>query len=334
MIRGNMDERGIIMKGPTYTPISQVKKVFKPWERSLSRQEVAHRLLTLQENCDIDPEHCIQTALETVDSPFSEGSSKAIIEYLQESTPLAGHVHRLLKGMASPMSEEQILRKLRGMNLISWSFSFKRIGLLADYRFAQFEGDDRWFLSEWEIVNDQLFELLHREGKKECLTRDIPYLIKVKLNLTRHNHLFIPELDERFSQNGDKLRLVLQETPNFFPKNRELAAGDGSGEEEIGLETKFKQELVHNSYLEVAVTMDQQTIEATKQTGKRTVVDGVVEDLMGALIKLEKRDGEMKEEVLQHFASNNLDAIGNLLSEKAKNEKVLDKLKEIIDELA
>jgi hypothetical protein len=324
------------MKGPTYTPVSRVKKVFKPWERSLSRQEVAHRLLTLQENSDMDPERCIDIALETVDSPFSEGSSKAIIEFLQESTPLAGHVHRLLKGLASPLTEEQILRKLRGMNLISWSFSFGRLGLMSDHRFAQFEEDDRWFLSEWEIINDQLFELLRGEGKKECLTRDIPYLIKVKLNLPRHNHLFIPELDERFIQNGDKLRLVYQEaeTPNFFPEKRELTAGEEAVKEEIGMEAKIGKEILTNSYLEVAVTMNQQTVEFEKQNGERTVVDAVVEDLMGALIKLEKRDSEMKEEVLQHFSSNNLDAISSLLAEKTKNEKVLGKLKDIIDELA
>ena len=83
------------------------------------------------------------------------------------------------------------------------------------------------------------------------------------------------------------------------------------------------------SFMEVAAAVSQEVLEK-----KSTVVDEVVEDLMGALIKLEQRSNEMKDEVVNHFSSNNLDAIKSLMGEKEKNERVLLKLKEIVDELA
>ncbi|RXT13604.1 hypothetical protein [Ammoniphilus sp. CFH 90114] len=303
-----------------YTPISLIKKTFKTGERSLSRDEILHRLRSMAQVEDQAAEPLIQLALDQPSSPFREGSSRAVIEYVQESQPLSQHVLRILQETGSPLSEEQILRKLRSLNLISWSFSFERLGLMGDHRFSQLS-DGRWIMSEWEIVNDEIFELILRKETKEILMKDIPYIVQMVKGMSKRKNLFLPELDVRFRIVEDKILLQV----DTQPMAEEQASESNNN---LILESQ------HTSIMEVAAAMNQETLELVEVAGEKTVVDQVVEDLMGALIKLEKRSAEMKDEVITHFTANNLDAIKSLMSEKEKNEKVLLKIKDIVNDLS
>ena len=285
-----------------FTPISLLKRVFRLGERSLARQEISHRLQNLYSG---DAEEVIETALSHQKSPFREGSSKAIIEFHQEASVLATHAFQILTESGIPVSEDQLLRKLRGQNLVSWGFPFERLGLQADHRFLQLK-DQRWLLKEWELVNDEVYNYLVNQGTTELPQRDLPLLIGMKMGFKK-KFVFLPEFDERFRM--DETRLYILSSP----VKQET--------EDLAIVTE------KTSFMEVAVAMIQ-------ETQKTSVVDEVVNDLMGALIKLEKRSNEMKEEVVGHFSSNNLDAIKSLMNEKEKNEKVLLKLKEIVEELS
>ncbi|HJV44534.1 MAG TPA: hypothetical protein VJ824_02280 [Bacillota bacterium] len=309
------------MKGEIFTPVSLVKKTFKHGERSLSREEIAQRLHAFTEDENFNLEACIQAALNHPFSPFREGNSRAIIEYVYESQPLANHVYRLLTEAGLPLSEDKILRKLRGLNLISWNYSFDRLGLYGDSRFSQLQTDLRWCCADWEIVNDDIYSYLTKQGIKEMFLNDIAFLIQSKLHVSKNHRLFVPQVDQRFVIEGDKLYLL--------DASNEQQSVDNSS-------TNFMKEMndrINESYSEVAVAMNQETLDR-EQNLSNTVVDEVVSDLMGALIKLEKRSNDMQQEVLQHFASGNLGAIEFLMKEKEKNEKVLAKLQEIVEELS
>jgi hypothetical protein len=309
------------MKGKIFTPVSLVKKTFKHGERSLSREEITQRLHALTQDPYFDVENSIQAALNHPYSPFREGNSRAIIQFIHESQPLSNHVYRLLNETGFPLSEDKILRKLRGLNLVSWNFSFERLGLYADSRFSQLQSDGRWCSSDWAVVNDDVYAFLLDQGTKELLTRDIAFLIQSKLNLPKNHRLFVPQADGRFLVEGDKL-YVLDLANEVPPIDHQQDA--------ISHEMN---DTIKSTYTEVAVAMNQELLTVESNSSK-TVVDEVVQDLMGALIKLEQRSNEMKEEVLQYFASNDLGAIQGLIQEKDKNEKVLNKLQEIIDELS
>lgn len=302
-----------------YTPISLIKKAFKPGERSLSRQEICQRLLNLTPMEEDLAEQTIQLALDQPSSPFREGNSRAIIEYVQEHQSLAQHVLRVLQDAGNPLSEEQILRKLRGHSLISWSFAFERLGLLGDHRFSQLS-DLRWILSDWEIANDGIFEYLQTKENQELQAKDIPYIVQMRAGITKKKCLFLPELDGRFEVAEDKV--ALRQSVQPVGKENAIELTDGQLDPN------------HTSFMEVAAAMNQETLEMVQDRPDKTIVDQVVDDLLGALIKLEKRSTEMKEEVLSHFTANNLDAIKSLLSEKEKNEKVLSKIKDIVDDLS
>lgn len=303
-----------------YTPISLIKKTFKAGERSLSREEISHRLHTAFGVEDSQADSFVQLALDQPSSPFREGSSRAVIEYVQESQPLSQHAWKILQDSASPLTEEQILRKLRSLNLVSWSFSFDRLGLLGDHRFSQLS-DGRWIISEWEIVNDDIFELILRKVPQELLVKDVPYIIQMSIGISKRKGLFLPELDSRFKISEDKI--YLHEATAAVVENGTSLPSDS-----------HNLDMNHTTLMEVAAAMNQETLELVQEKQEKTVVDQVVEDLMGALIKLEKRSTEMKEEVLSHFTANNLDAIKSLMSEKEKNERVLLKIKDIVDELS
>jgi len=289
-----------------FTPISLLKKVFRPGERSLARQEISHRL---QDVCSGETEEIIEAALSFQKSPFREGNSKAIIEFHQEALGLSTHAFRVLNEWGMPVTEEQLLRKLRGLNLVSWGFPFERLGLQADHRFLQLS-DQRWLLKEWELVNDEVYNYLVQHETTELPLMDIPFLIQMKLGLTKKKCLFLPEFDERFQMDETRLYVLSSQTQ---PEAEDLLTNSEN-----------------TSFTEVAAAMSQ---EALVDKPKTSVVDEVIHDLMGALIKLEKRSTEMKDEVVGHFSSNNLEAIRELMTEKEKNEKVLLKLKEIVDEL-
>ncbi|WP_134698539.1 hypothetical protein [Ammoniphilus sp. YIM 78166] len=304
-----------------YTPISLIKKVFRLGERSLSRDEISQRLLSASDVQGEWAEQTIQSALDQPSTPFREGNSRAIIEYVQETQALSQNVWRIFQEAGGPLTEEQILRKLRSFNLISWSFNFERLGLQGDHRFSQLS-DHRWILSEWEIANDEILAFIESKETKEILNKDVPYVMQMRMGMTKKKCIFLPELDDRFEILGDRITL----RQDFQPVIEENA------EQSVVLDSLLDDN--HTSYMEVAAAMNQETLELVQETGEKTVVDQVVEDLMGALIKLEKRSTEMKEEVLSHFTANNLDAIKSLLSEKEKNEKVLEKIKDIVDELS
>lgn len=303
-----------------YTPISLIKKSFKAGERSLAREEIAHRLQAMFGVEDSAADSFIQLSLDRPSSPLREGSSRAVIEYVQESQPLSQHAWKILQDSGSPLTEEQILRKLRSLNLVSWSFSFDRLGLLGDHRFSQLN-DGRWIISEWEIVNDDIFELIQRKETKELPIKDVPYIMQMSKGLSKRKGLFLPELDSRFEISEDKI--YLHESSVTVMENETIPSSDS-----------HILDINQTTIMEVAAAMNQETLELVQEKQEKTVVDQVVEDLMGALIKLEKRSAEMKEEVLSHFTANNLDAIKSLMSEKEKNERVLLKIKDIVDELS
>lgn len=314
------------MIGQIFTPISLLKKIFRIGERSLSRQEIVYRLQHQYQFEQVEADETVQTSLDFTDSPFREGKSKAIIEYVQESQSLAAQVYRILNEAGSPLTEDQILRKLRSQNYISWSFPFERLGLVGDHRFTQLKVDQRWLLSEWVIVNDEVYQYLSNHGTTELQLRDIPYLLQMKMGLPKKKCLFLPEFDDRFEVGDTRLfifQTVKEEKVAIFPNIQEQET----------LDLTPTREFKNTSFMEVAAAMSQETLQVMDNQ-QSTVVDEVLKDLTGALIKLDKRAGEMKDEVVTHFTSNNLEAIKSLMDEKEKNEKVLLKLKEIVDELS
>jgi hypothetical protein len=296
------------MMGLIYTPISLLKKSFKPAERSLSREEVIRRLLTFTNDVSLS-ENYLEMALDHPSSPFREGNSRAIIEYVQQQHPLSVHVYRLIKEAGMPLLEDKILRKLRSLQLVSWNFDFDRLRLMGNPGFVQLEADKRWLLNEWYIANDEIYDYLNSGSKRDISLRDVSYIIQAMPSLSKEKAIFIPEVDKRFILNREMVEVITDSSAHT------------------------------QSLMEVAVTMsnhliDRETEQVMISESSKTVVDEVLGDLANALQKLEKRSNEMKQDVLQYFDSNDMSSISLLLKEKEKNEIVLSRISQIVNELS
>ncbi|WCK55846.1 hypothetical protein PP175_07945 [Aneurinibacillus sp. Ricciae_BoGa-3] len=304
------------MEGLTYTPPSMLKKVFREGERSLSRQELQDRLQntygTRLEAMNVTAEHVIDRAVEDGTSPFHEGSSHAVIE--MERIPrdhIAEEMVRYFLENKAPLTEDQCLKKLRRLNLISYSFPASKLPLHKDPRFVQLEGSDLWYLARWSPANDKLYDFIVARQLKQFPLAQLYMIMEHELGMSRREFVFVPEGDERFRVIEGLVIVSYTEE-----EMQSIEAAAVSAEEQHLLPIKSHEE-------EVAVTMANDVKTAS-------VFEDTLRNAQDSVEKLQTRIKEMEEEVLDQFKVNNLAAISQLVGEKEKCESIVRALENVM----
>ncbi|WP_027416459.1 hypothetical protein [Aneurinibacillus terranovensis] len=299
------------MEGLVYTPSSMLKKVFREGERSLSRQELQNRLQNTHETSlitlQLSAEQVIEQAVADELSPFHIGGSHAVIEidgvYRDH---IADELVRYFLETKAPLTREQCLKKLRRNNLVSYSYDGNKLPLFHDARFVQFNGSDLWYLSRWNVANDEIYSYLTDRGIKQLPIAQLHMIVEHELGLSRREFVFVPEGDPRFRV-IDGLVIVSYTDEINHDENKEKSAVQINQHEE-----------------EVAVTMANDVKTAS-------IWEDILCNAQDSIEKVEQRIKEMEEEVLDHFKQNNMAAISQLVAEKEKNESIVKALEKVME---
>lgn len=201
------------MKRPTYTSASFIKKVFRPGERSLPRNEFLERLdQTLKENDFVtEAETMLQEVLSHPASPVRIGRSEAILELTYAPHQVFDLAYRFMRDTHSPRSLDQIIPELRKKTSFSWNQISRMLEMERDPRFVQYEGDTRWYLVEWKLANDLLFAFATERKFQQLALRSYGHVLEMYLGLNAKEYVFLPEMDERFQVEGEVVYIRSQD---------------------------------------------------------------------------------------------------------------------------
>ncbi|MGO0062223.1 hypothetical protein ACTID9_19675 [Brevibacillus fluminis] len=193
------------MKRPTYTSASFIKKVFRPGERSLPRNEFLERLdQTLREADVVTPaESMLQEVLAHPAGPVRIGRSEAILELTYAPHQVFDLAYRFMRETHLPRSLDQIIPELRKRTSFSWNQVSRMLELERDPRFVQYEGDPRWYLVDWKLANDLLYTFAVERKFQQLALRSYGHVLEVYLGLNAKEYVFLPEMDDRFQVEGE-----------------------------------------------------------------------------------------------------------------------------------
>lgn len=327
------------MKRPTYTPASYIKKVFRLGERSLPKDEIIDRLNQwfAKTGQTTTSERVLNETLSLPESPVRVGSSEAIIELTYQPHQLFDLAYRYVRETHSPKSMEQILREVRRQTTFSWNQAARLLVLEKDPRFVQYAGDSRWYLAEWEVMNDQVYAWMLQTKTDRMAVRNVPMMAEQELGLAYKEHIFLPEQDDRFGVSGENLYVkqpALQET-----KLEQTEEAISDVEQEVTLiqeefaslqEVAAAAETVNETDTEPTTIKEETHMNMTQQQVNASVKQEVSQHLRQALAILEARNQQMAQEVIVHFQESNIQAIEVLMQEKHKNEQTVVGLGQVL----
>lgn len=312
------------MRRPTLTTTSIMKKAFRPGERSLSRSEIVERLERELQAAGIAESGAVflSRMLKAPDSPVRIGRTEAIIELVYQPHQLHDLAYRYLLNIRQPKTAEQIFREVRKQTNFSWNQISRMLNLEKDPRFVQYEQDERWFLAEWKLANDHVYEYLVSTGAASLPLRAVSYSLEQKLDLSPKEYIFLPELDERFRVEADWLRLASAER------------AESTDEMEARAEVSQAEAEAAAAVAAADSTQPIRDVEAdcdmNTTTTKTNVQAEVAQLLHQALKLLEQRSQEMAQEVIARFQESDVKGIEVLIQEKQRNEQVEGGIRQVL----
>lgn len=325
------------MKRPTYTLASIVKKVFRSGERSLPRTEVCSRMEANELNAflNLDSAALLDKVLVLEQSPVRVGSSDAIVELTYQPHQLFDLAYRFLRETLTPKKMDQIVAELRRQTQFGWNQIQRLLQLEKDPRFVQYLGDPRWFLAEWTLGNDQVFAFCRDNGITQVTSRSLVHFLEQEVGIAA-DAAFLPVLDDRFRIDGERLYIIVRrEEPNeeesavmeiaVTVASETITKTEEETEEnltESGQNVQLLEEHHESTYTKEEKTMNTVTDEQ--------VLQEVQELLQQAIERLESRQHEMSQEVVNHFQQSNMQAIEVLMKEKHKHEQIVLGIQQVL----
>ncbi|MEJ8546790.1 hypothetical protein [Brevibacillus borstelensis] len=200
------------MKRPTYTLSSIMKKVFRSGERSLPREEICARLneTGLISLLDMDAEALLAKVLQMEPSPVRIGRTEAIVEVTYQPHQLFDLAYRFLRDSQSPKTLEQIVAELRRQTQFGWNQILRMLQLERDLRFVQYQGDVRWFLADWTLANDQVYQFCRKNGIAQISVRSLTHFLELEAEVPQGS-VFLSALDDRFRTDRETLHIIVRE---------------------------------------------------------------------------------------------------------------------------
>jgi hypothetical protein len=319
------------MKRPTYTLSSIIKKVFRPGERSLPRHEVCIRLdeSGLAAAHNLESEALLAKVLRMEQSPVRVGRSEAIVELTYQPHQLFDLAYRFLRDTSTPQTVEKIVAELRRRTQFSWNQLMRMLQLEHDPRFVQYEGDHRWFLAEWNVANDRVFAFCRDHGITRITTRSLSHFIEQEVGLSVQEYVFLPDLDDRFRLDGETLCVVAE--PSEHAEKAETTEIETHAPaaccQEAAAAFAPAESDAHQKQHE-QLRFEEEAFMNTVQT--HPTLQEVEQLLRQALERLQSRNHEMSQEVINYFQESNMQAIELLMKEKHKNEQIADGIRQVL----
>jgi hypothetical protein len=241
---------------------------------------------------------------------------------------LVDEAYQFLKDSGRPQKQGEILRHLQEATGRERGELMSRIDLDRDARFARLEGGE-WLLTEWELVNNAITQLMVELGQRRASSEDLLSLIEEEDELRGKTLIFYPELDPRFAVvDGQVDCLEVQpeaattaeetvvETLDETTYNEEPLDKQGTDEEEADMTTTIFEGVETNEE------------KVTVSTGM--LVDHVLGQIATAAVELQTRDQEIPNEVLQLFNSEDLRGIESLMGQRKRIAELAEDLQAVI----
>ncbi|MGG4497005.1 hypothetical protein [Brevibacillus reuszeri] len=337
------------MKRPTYTLPSIVKKVFRSGERSLPRTEICSRMEANELNAflDLDSTALLEKVLQMDQSPVRVASSEAIVELTYQPHQLYDLAYRFLRDTGAPKKLEQIVAELRRQTQFGWNQILRMLQLEKDTRFVQYQGDIRWFIAEWTLGNDQVYEFCRANGITQVTSRSLIHFLEQEVGIAG-DAAFLPNLDDRFRIDGEILYIVVRSEDESEEQIEErieelavseVAAAAVSEAPETIAKTDSVSEVVVTESAQPVLQEEQKEQEKpliTKEeitmsnATNQQVLEEVQKLLQEAIERLETRQQDMSQEVVDHFQQSNMQAIEVLMKEKHKHEQIVLGIQQVL----
>jgi hypothetical protein len=316
------------MKRPTYTLPSIVKKVFRSGERSLPRTEICSRMEANELNAflDLNSPELLDKVLKMEQSPVRVGSSEAIVELTYQPHQLYDLAHRFLRDTQTPRVMEQIVAELRRQTQFGWNQILRMLQLERDPRFVQFQGDQRWFLADWALANDQVYAFCRDHGITQVTSRSLVHFLEQEVGIAA-DAAFLPTLDDRFRIDGETLYIIVRsDEPEEELAVQEIAV-TAAASETITKTEEESTEVHPEAHPEPLYTKEEITMNTVQN---QQVLQEVQQLLQQAISRLETRHMEMSQEVVAHFQQSNMQAIEVLMKEKHKHEQIVLGIQQVL----
>ncbi|WP_126425665.1 hypothetical protein [Brevibacillus marinus] len=309
------------MRRPTLTTTSMMKKAFRPGERSLSRSEIVERLALELQGAGIaeSGEAFLSRLLNIPNSPVRAGRTEAIIELAYQPHQLFDLAYRYLRDTQQPKTADQIFREVRKRTHFSWNQIARILVLEKDPRFVQYEQDERWFLAEWKLANDHVYEYLVSTGAASIPLRAVTYSLEQEMGLSAKEYVFLPELDDRFLVQSGYVQLSSPEPSGSGRSEAEASRAEAAAAAAVAVQGKLTLE--DDGGMNTTATMT-------------NVQQEVAELLRQALHLLDQRGQEMGQEVIARFQESDMPGIEALLREKQQNEQIVLGIKQVLATIA
>ncbi|WP_289140358.1 hypothetical protein [uncultured Brevibacillus sp.] len=340
------------MKRPTYTLPSIVKKVFRSGERSLPRTEIRSRMEANELNAflDLDSTALLEKVLQMDQSPVRVASSEAIVELTYQPHQLYDLAYRFLRDTGAPKKLEQIVAELRRQTQFGWNQILRMLQLEKDTRFVQYQGDIRWFLAEWTLGNDQVYEFCRKNGITQVTSRSLIHFLEQEVGIAG-DAAFLPVLDDRFRIDGEILYIIVRSDDDIEEQIEEQMDEPVAEEVAVAAEAIVSETIANTeSVSEAAVSESAQPVLHEEQTEQKEqikplmtkeemmmsnatnqqVLEEVQQLLQEAISRLETRQQDMSQEVVAHFQQSNMQAIEVLMKEKHKHEQIVLGIQQVL----
>ena len=337
------------MKRPTYTLPSIVKKVFRSGERSLPRTEICSRMEANELNAflELDSTALLDKVLRMDQSPVRVASSEAIVELTYQPHQLYDLAYRFLRDTGAPKKLEQIVAELRRQTQFGWNQILRMLQLEKDTRFVQYQGDIRWFLAEWTLGNDQVYEFCRKNGITQVTSRSLIHFLEQEVGIAG-DAAFLPVLDDRFRIDGEILYIIARSEDDIEEQIEEQMDEPAAAEVAVTAEAIDSETIANTeSVSEVSVSESAQPVlhEEQKEQMKplitkeentmssainQQVLEEVQQLLQEAISRLETRQQDMSQEVVAHFQQSNMQAIEVLMKEKHKHEQIVLGIQQVL----
>lgn len=214
--------------GPCYSNVSLIKRsLFQSKSGKLPYPEIVQYVINHWNKNDSTSETDVISFVDlALNAPksFFEEDENGLWGSRSQTDETLDPIINYAKALRKPFQLKELVRKFKLFNNERELREF----LLRDIRFTELEGTSYWLLSEWELINDQVYIYMQNKNIESADKVEIQDLICKKFNFEKEGSIFFPEADNRFSL---RYRIVSIELENNTNLSKEIVVTKAIREE-------------------------------------------------------------------------------------------------------
>ncbi|MDR7316056.1 sigma-70 family RNA polymerase sigma factor [Brevibacillus nitrificans] len=196
--------------GPCYSNVSLIKRaLFQHKNGKLPFHEICLYVKLHWQNQtsqSLTTEKLVELALYAPKSFFQEDET-GLWEVKRQIDNSLDFIISYMERIHRPIQAKELHKKLK----IAYEINQLEQNLLSDIRFMQIQSTNYWMLSEWELINDLVYEYMQKQKIFSALQEEIQKVIFHEYQIDELNAIFAPEIDSRFRVNKKYVETDLSE---------------------------------------------------------------------------------------------------------------------------